>query len=64
MSEATNPLADPARAEGWYYAANQNPQMDFASAAIGAAQDAFYKAHPKAPRHGHLWTVTKQHRGG
>lgn len=62
MSEATDPMADPAKWDGWTYEANEAPRIDFVAKAIGDAQDAFYKANPKASRNGHIWYVTKKSR--
>ena len=63
MTEATDPLADPAKWEGWSYEASPKPRTDYAAKVLGDTQDAYYKAHPKASRHGDLWTVTKRERG-
>lgn len=59
MSEATNPLADPAVEGGWRYVANKKPRMDWAAKAREDAKDAFYAQHPDANRNGHLWYVRR-----
>lgn len=60
MSEATSPDADPAKAGGWRYEANEKPKMDFAARALADRQDAFYKSRPAGEsRTGHLWYVQR-----
>jgi len=59
MSEATSPLADPSRADGWHYVGNESPRMDQAARAVGLSQDAYYKKYPDISRAGHLWYATR-----
>lgn len=52
MSVATNPDNQ------FRFKASEKPSKDYAAAAIGAAQDAYYNGKGKdRPRHGHLWSV-------
>lgn len=54
MSEAT------AKTNEHAFVAAEMPTIDFAAQSIGAAQDAYYRSWPNAPRHGHLWSTRKK----
>lgn len=50
MSEAMNPENQ------FGFKVSEKPEMDWAAAAIGKAQDAYYAGRGKdQPRHGHVW---------
>lgn len=54
MSETTDPKNQ------FAYRAADMPSMDWAAVELGKKQDAYYKANPNTPRHGHLWSVKKK----
>lgn len=51
LEEATDPVNQ------FKYQGRDGPLTDWAQAAVGKKQDAYYKANKDIPRHGHIWTL-------
>lgn len=53
LEEATDP------ANQFAYESREKPLTDWAAAAVGARQDAYYKQYKDRPRHGHIWALKR-----